>query len=701
MPAPTVGGIPALPQSPLAEATIASSRYVRSFDLLGLDDIAEVGGKNASLGELRRTLGPLGVAVPVGFALTAEAYRLHLHEAGLDSAIREELGGADLTDVTRLAAVAARLRERIASAPLPPAVRAEAIAAYRALDQGAGDLEVAVRSSATAEDLPEASFAGQQDTFLGIRGEEALDRAIRGCFASLFTDRAIVYRAERGFSHEAVALSVGVQQMVRSDLGAAGVIFTMDPESGSPDVILISGAWGLGELVVKGRVRPDEFWVHKATLDLGHRPILRRDIHEKPVRLVWTRDGATREEPVSRDASFKAVLSDDQLLQLARWARLIEKHYGRAAGRAMPMDIEWALDGRSERLYVLQARPMTVPARAQGEALEVWHRRQTGTVLVTGRSVGRSVGTGPVRVIHGTPDLAEFATGDVLVARMTDPDWEPVLKRAAAVVTDEGSRTCHAAIIARELGVPCVVGTGDATGRLAAGALVTVSCAEGERGVVYEGKIEFERELIDPAALPSPPVPLMLILADPDRALMLGQLPSAGAGLVRIEFMISEWIGIHPMAALHPDRAGSPEITEAILNRARGYPTPADFFVERLASGIAQIAAGFHPRPVIVRFSDFKSNEYAGLLGGEAFEPAEENPMLGFRGASRYYDERYREAFELECRAVRCVRRMGLGNVKVMIPFCRTLGEARQTLAEMERNGLARGQDGLEVYMMC
>jgi pyruvate,water dikinase len=684
----------------------AAPEYVIPFGRIGLADLSEVGGKNASLGELIAGLASAGVRVPDGFAVTAAAFRLHLAEAGLDRIIYDELNHLDITDLAALANVARSIRERVAAAPLPRPVAEQLGTAYQALSSSQGEqaVDVAVRSSATAEDLPGASFAGQHETYLNVRGREAVDRAVRSCFASLFTDRAIVYRVQNGFRHQDVALSVGVQQMVRSDLGSAGVIFTLDTESGFRDVVLVTGAWGLGETVVQGRVRPDEFWVHKPTLRQGYWPVLRREVAEKTVKLVYADGGgkAVREVRVPAADRQRPVLEEDEVLDLARWALAIEDHYSRRAGRPTPMDIEWARDGRTGELFILQARPETVHSRRTLPTFELWRRRGEGTVLVTGRSVGGGVASGPARVVLDPLDLRTFRNGEVLVAPMTDPDWEPVLRRAAAVVTDEGGRTCHAAIVSRELGIPCVVGTVTATHTLANGRPVTVSCAEGEDGKVYDGRVPFERTEIDPATLPKPAVPLMLNLANPDRAFQLAQLPSAGVGLVRIEFVISSWIGIHPMALVHPDRVRDAETALAIRQRTAGAASGPEFFVERLASGVGQIAAAFYPRPVIVRFSDFKTNEYAGLLGGGAFEPSESNPMIGFRGASRYYDERYREGFGLECAAIRRVREvMGLTNVKVMIPFCRTLEEGRHVLAELERHGLRRGERDLEVYVMC
>jgi pyruvate,water dikinase len=522
--------------------------------------------------------------------------------------------------------------------------------------------------------------------------------------ASLFTDRAIVYRSERGFRHREVALSVGVQKMVRSDLGAAGVIFTLDTESGCRDVVVINAAWGLGESVVKGRVDPDEIWIHKPTLRDGFRSIIRRDRGDKATKLIYAVGGnaAVSEVRVPQAQRRAFALQDDDALTLARWALTIEEHYSARAGAPTAMDIEWARDGATGELYIVQARPETVHSQGKPRALEVFRLRGKAAVLARGKSVGARIGSGPVRVVHAPSELASFRTGDVLVAAMTDPDWEPVLKRAAAVVTDQGGRTCHAAIVSRELGIPCIVGTGQATRDLRDGQEVTVSCAEGDEGRVYQGRVAFSREEIDPAALPVPRVPVMLNVGDPESAFHLGRLPSAGVGLARIEFIVSGRIGIHPMALVHPERVVDPKVLAEIRARAADYPSLPELFVDRLAEGVAQIAAAFHPRPVIVRFSDFKTNEYAGLLGGEIFEPIEDNPMIGFRGASRYYHERYREAFALECAAIRRVRdQMGLTNVKVMIPFCRTLEEGRKVLAEMARNGLARGSNGLEVYVMC
>jgi pyruvate,water dikinase len=670
-----------------------------------MSSVAEVGGKNASLGELLQHLVPLGVRVPDGFAITATAFRMVLAQHGAADEIHRSLDALDVRDVARLAELGAAVRRRVQELPLPPELERGICAAYAELSRACGEAEtdVAVRSSATAEDLPAASFAGQQESFLNVRGAAALLTAVRACMASLFTDRAIVYRTEHGFPHRAVALSVGVQKMVRSDLACAGVAFSIDTESGSPDVVMITGSWGLGESVVKGRVDPDEFWVHKPTLAAGHRPILRRERGSKEVKLVYGQGGTAAVGEVRVPAAERTalVLDDDEVLQLANWTVRIEQHYSAAAGTPTPMDVEWAKDGRTGELFVVQARPETVHSQRRGRPFEVFRLQGKGDVLVRGKSVGSAIGAGPVRIVRSPGELAAVRPGDVLVAAMTDPDWEPVLARAAAVVTDHGGRTCHAAIVSRELGLPCVVGTGDATRTLADGQQVTVSCAEHE-GRVFAGALPFVREQVDPARLPVPRVPVMLNVGDPDAAFRLAQLPCAGVGLARLEFVISSAIGAHPMALLFPDRVADAAERARLAERTACHASGADFFVERLASGVARIAAAFHPRPVIVRFSDFKTNEYARLLGGAAFEPDEANPMIGFRGASRYYHERYRQAFALECRALRSVRDdMGLTNVKLMIPFCRTLEEGRRVLAELAANGLRRGERELEVWVMC
>ena len=684
----------------------AAKPYVLRLRDVRIDMISRVGGKNAALGEMVRELAGAGVRVPDGFVLTVDAYAAHLAAAGIEKEIARRHAAIDVADIAALAVHAAEIRRLIASAPLPREVADAAREAYTALSNqyGEGETDVAVRSSATAEDLPGASFAGQQETYLNVRGFAELERAIRACMASLFTDRAIVYRAGEGIPLRGLALSVCVQKMVRSDLACAGVLFTLDTESGFRDVVLVTGAWGLGEVVVQGRVNPDEFWVHKPTLRRGFRSILRRERGTKALKLVYGEAGvkAVRELRVPIEERRRLVLDDDEVLELARAGLRIEEHFSARAGQPTPMDVEWAKDGRTGELFIVQARPETVHAQQHAPLISLYKLRGKGPVLVAGKSVGSGIGAGVARVVRGVADLPDFKPGEVLVAEMTDPDWEPVLKRAAAIVTDQGGRTCHAAIISREMGIPCVVGTQRATAVLATGTEVTVSCAEGDEGRIYAGRVPFDRQEIDPATLPEPRVPLMLNLADPDRAFLLAQLPSAGVGLLRIEFLIGNWIGVHPMALVHPERVADGDVRREILARTQNHASPGEFFVERMASGVGVIAGAFFPRPVIVRFSDFKSNEYAGLLGGKAFEPVEANPMIGFRGASRYYDERYREGFALECQALRRVREeMGLENVAVMIPFCRTLGEAQRVLDEMARHGLVRGQRGLEVYVMC
>jgi pyruvate,water dikinase len=684
---------------------MARPRFIRWFAELGIGDVGLVGGKNASLGEMYRELTPRGIKVPNGFAVTAEGYRHLLRVGGLDNTIREILADLDTRDLTNLAERGRRVRDAILATPLPHDLTQEITAAYAELcAEYPAEADVAVRSSATAEDLPDASFAGQQESFLNIRGERALLDACRQCLASLFTDRAISYRVDKGFDHFAVALSIGVQRMVRSDLGAAGVLFTLDTESGFPDVVLINSAYGLGESVVKGRVDPDEFLVFKPTLRKGLRPILKRAVGAKQEKLIYaTRGGrSTRIVPVPTEERERLSLSDEEVLILARWGCLIEDHYSKKAGRPMPMDVEWAKDGRTGELFIVQARPETVHALARKATLVTYRLAERGKVLLTGKSIGEQIGTGAVRVIRDVDELHQFRPGEVLVADMTDPDWEPTMKMAAAIVTNRGGRTCHAAIVSREIGVPCVVGTENATGLLHTGQAVTVSCAEGEIGVVYDGTLKFTRETVDIGKLPRPRTKVMMNLGNPDQAFTLSFLPNDGVGLAREEFIISSAIQVHPLALVHFDTLPAGPVKERIARLTRAYQHKPDYFVDRLAEGVGQIAAAFYPKEVIVRLSDFKTNEYAGLLGGEAFEPKEENPMLGFRGASRYYDDRYREGFLLECRAMKKVREeMGLTNVKLMVPFCRTIEEGKKVLAVMADAGLRRGENGLEVYVMC
>jgi pyruvate,water dikinase len=673
------------------------SEYVIPFERLGMGDVERVGGKNASLGEMISSLTKLGVQVPGGFATSAHAYREFLAQAGLEARIRAELASLDVDDVTKLATSGARIRQWILATPFPPALTQAVSAQLRRMSGGREDVAVAVRSSATAEDLPEASFAGQQETLLNVRGEASVLQAVHEVFASLFNDRAISYRVHQGFDHAAVALSAGVQHMVRSDLGASGVMFTLDTESGFREVVFITASWGLGETVVQGAVNPDEFYLYKPALRSGKHPILRRNLGGKAVKMVYAPAGSTErvqtvEVPAAERRRF--CLGDADLIALGRQALLIEEHYGR------PMDIEWARDGASGALFILQARPETVQSRA-GRTIQRYALKGRSRVLATGRSIGQRIGAGPARVIRNAGEMARVQSGDVLVADMTDPDWEPVMKRSSAIVTNRGGRTCHAAIIARELGIPAVVGCGDATQRITEGQEVTVSCAEGDTGHVYEGLLQFERKEVELDSLPKIPVKIMMNVGNPDRAFDFASIPNHGVGLARLEFIINRMIGVHPRALLEFDRLDA-ELKEQIRAQMAGYSDPVGFYVEKLAEGIAQIAAAFAPEPVIVRLSDFKSNEYANLIGGSRYEPHEENPMLGFRGAARYVDETFRPCFELECRALLRVREtMGLTNVQVMVPFVRTLTEARQVTQLLADNGLRRGSAGLTIIMMC
>jgi pyruvate,water dikinase len=684
--------------------TVEQPRYIRWFDELGIDDVPEVGGKNASLGEMYRNLADAGVRVPNGFAVTAEGFRLFMAESGLDTVTHELLDGLDPRDVAALRDRGRRLRHAVTAAPFPPSLEAEIRAAYQRLSDGTHPgVDVAVRSSATAEDLPEASFAGQQETYLNVRGEDDLLEACRRSFASLFTDRAISYRSHHGFDHAAVALSAGVQLMVRADLAAAGVMFTLDTETGFRDVVLINAAYGLGETVVQGAVTPDEFYVFKPTLATGHRPILRRRLGGKEFRLAYDTGGRrTRNVAVDEAERARFALDDDEVLQLARWGAAIERHYSERRGVPTPMDIEWAKDGISGHLFILQARPETVQARRSGSVLQTYHLREPGPLILTGQSIGSSIASGPVRVLRDLEQLTSFQQGEVLVAERTDPDWEPVMKLASAIVTSRGGRTCHAAIVSRELGVTAVVGAERATEVLGDGQHVTVSCAGGDEGRVYDGALAFEVDRLDLGELERPRTQVMINVANPAEAFQLSMLPNDGVGLLREEFVISNTIGIHPLALLRFDELEDDAARAEIERRTRGYDDRAGFFVDRLAEGIGTIAAAFYPKDVIVRLSDFKTNEYANLLGGRQFEPVEENPMLGFRGASRYYDDRYRDGFALECRALACVRDgMGLTNVKVMVPFCRTVEEGRRVRDELARHGLRQGDRGLELYVMC
>ncbi len=680
--------------------------WVRFFADIDAEDIALVGGKNASLGELYRHLTPRGVRVPNGFAITTDAYRAHLAAAGGEQALRSLFDGLDARNVADLARRAEAARALFIRTPLPSDVRAAILAAYARLREQYGDaVSLAVRSSATAEDLPTASFAGQHDSYLAIRGEEALLDASRRCFASLFNDRAIHYRLAQGLGPTDAALSVGVMKMVRSDLAASGVMFSLDTESGFRDVVFITGSYGLGETVVQGVVAPDEFYVFKPTLEAGRRAVLRRMLGTKAVKTIYASGGSaatTETVDVARGDRDRFCITDDDVLTLADVAVAVERYYSEKAGHAQAMDMEWALDGEEGALYLVQARPETVVSRTSGTILEEYHMKGQGEVLASGRAVGTRIGAGRVRVIHDLERIGDFRDGEVLVATDTSPDWEPIMARAAAIVTRHGGRTCHAAIVARELGVPAVVGADDGFERLATGADVTVSCAQGETGRVYQGLLPFEVARTDVSALPRPATQIMINIGNPAAAFEVSRLPNDGVGLARMEFIISEVIGIHPMAIAHPERVADPEAAREIARRTRGYASPTRFFVERLSEGIGTIAAAFYPKPVIVRLSDFKSNEYAALAGGRAFEPVEDNPMLGFRGAARYIHPHYADGFALECAALRRVREdMGLQNVRIMIPFCRRVPEARAVVERLAELGLGRGENGLALYLMC
>ena len=669
--------------------------YVLGLESLGMDDVERVGGKNASLGEMISELSGLGVSVPGGFATTAAAYRDFLAHEGLADRIHEALDGLDTEDVDALTATGRRIREWVAEAPLPEQLEQQIRTAYAAMGDNPS---VAVRSSATAEDLPEASFAGQQETFLNIRGIDNVLAAVREVFASLFNDRAIAYRVHHGFRHEDVALSAGIQKMVRSDRGASGVLFTLDTESGFPDVVFITASWGLGEMVVQGAVNPDEFYVYKPTLEQGKDAILRRMMGTKAEKMVYgeseSAGQSVRTVKVPQEERERFCITDADVEDLARQAITIEKHYGR------PMDIEWGKDGEDGQLYILQARPETVKSRSTG-TVERYQLKQHGEIRAEGRAIGQRIGAGSARVVSNLDQMNKVEPGDVLITDMTDPDWEPVMKRASAIVTNRGGRTCHAAIIARELGIPAVVGCGNATTNVPDGEPATVSCAEGDTGYIYAGKLDFERRELSLDRMPDIPVKVMMNVGNPDRALDFAGIPHKGVGLARLEFIINRMIGVHPKALLNFEQQDE-DVRELIREFSAGYASPVQFYIDKLAEGIATIAAAFAPEPVIVRMSDFKSNEYANLVGGRAYEPEEENPMLGFRGASRYISEEFRDCFELEVKALRKVREdMGLENVQVMIPFVRTVEEARQVNELLQANGLERGQRGLRLIMMC
>lgn len=677
--------------------------FVKWFEDLRIEDVPSVGGKNASLGEMIRNLGEKGVNVPSGFAITAYAYKYLIEKAGVDVKIREILSDLDTHDVNNIAERGEKIRDLIKNTPVPPELEEEIRKQYRSMEKRYGEnTDVAVRSSATAEDLPDASFAGQQETYLNVRGEDELLEKVRECFASLFTNRAISYRVDKGFDHFSVYLSVGVQKMVRSDLASSGVMFSIDTESGFQDAVYITGAYGLGENVVQGAVNPDQFYVFKPTLKEGFKPILEKKIGSKEKRMIYGEHG-TEQQQVSEEDKKKFVINDDEILTLAKWAHIIEEHYQK------PMDIEWAKDGNTGELFIVQARPETVHSQKDMALLRTYVLEEKGNLLVEGEAVGSKIGQGEVNVIEDAKDISEFQKGQVLVTDMTDPDWEPIMKIAGAIVTNRGGRTCHAAIISRELGIPCVIGTGEGTSRITSGSHVTIDCSEGI-GRIYEGLLKFRVDEVKLDSLPETKTKIMMNVGVPEKAFQQGQIPNNGVGLAREEFIINSHIGIHPLALLEysqlKERAHTDskiaEVVQKIDEKSIGYEDKVEFFVDTLARGIAKIASGFYPNDVIVRLSDFKTNEYVNLIGGYLYEPKEHNPMIGWRGASRYYDEKFKPAFGLECKAIKKVRdEMGLTNVKPMIPFCRTPEEGRKVIETMNEFGLKQGENGLEVYVMC
>lgn len=677
------------------------------FEEVGITDIPLVGGKNASLGEMIRQLKPKGVNVPNGFATTAYAFRYFIEKAGLEAKLRELFADLNIEDMSNLRDRGRLARALVLSTPLPDDLQMAIAISYQKLCECyecGKEADVAVRSSATAEDLPDASFAGQQETYLNVYGTNEVVEACHRCFASLFTDRAISYRTINGFDHFDIALSVGVQKMVRSDLAASGVMFSIDTETGFKNAALITAAYGLGENVVQGAVNPDEYFVFKPTLTQGFRPILEKRLGTKEIKMVYDLGGSklTKDIPVPPSERIKFAITDDEILQLAQWACIIEDHYSALRGKFSPMDIEWAKDGRTGELFIVQARPETVQSQKSGNILKNYKLKSGGNVLIAGRAVGEAIGQGKANVILEVHRIEDFQAGEVLVTNKTDPDWEPIMKKASAIVTNQGGRTCHAAIIAREMGIPAIVGCGDATGIITTGQEVTVSCAEGEEGKVYGGLVPFEVIETSLDDLPQIATKILMNVGNPEEAFSLSAIPCDGVGLARMEFIIANHIKAHPLALIHFDTLEDKSAKRAIAKLTARYECKTDFFVDKLAQGIGTIAAAFYPKPVVVRMSDFKSNEYANLLGGRGFEPLEENPMIGWRGASRYYDPKYREAYGLECQALKRVRDdMGLTNVIPMIPFCRTPEEGRKVLAEMAKHGLNRGENGLEVYVMC
>lgn len=682
------------------------AKYIRWFKEISLEDVPLVGGKNASLGEMYRELTPQGVKTPNGYATTAAAYWHIIESAGILDKLQQTMAGLDKTNVDDLVVRGKKARELIIAAGIPDDFWDEIKTAYEMLCEEYGpDTHVAIRSSATAEDLPTASFAGQQETFLNVSGHDALKEACSKCFASLFTDRAISYRIDHGFDHFKVALSIGIMKMVRSDLATSGVMFTLDTETGFRDIVFITACYGLGENIVQGTVNPDEYYVFKPTFSKGYKSIIRKNLGEKKIKMIYGKAGSkilTENVAVPEQESKQFCISEEDVLKLAKQAMTIEEHYSKKAGQSRPMDIEWAKDGMNGELFIVQARPETVESQKVTNTLEVYHLDGKSHVLSRGKSVGEKIASGKARKIDNVAHLSSFQPGEILVSETTMPDWEPVLKTAAAIVTNKGGRTCHAAIVSRELGIPAVVGTGDATEKILTGQEVTVSCAEGDEGQVYEGLLPFHFDNVNLGEIERPKTKIMLNLANPEMAFSLSKIPNDGVGLARMEFIINSFIKIHPMALVHPEKITDPHVQQEIETLTFGYKNPKDYFVSKLAEGVGTITAAFYPKPVVVRMSDFKTNEYASLLGGKYFEPEEANPMIGFRGASRYYDDKYREGFALECLAMRRVREeMGLTNLIIMIPFCRRVEEGELVLAEMGKHGLVRGENGLEVYVMC
>ncbi|MEM4260860.1 MAG: phosphoenolpyruvate synthase [Candidatus Woesearchaeota archaeon] len=681
--------------------------FILWFDQLGIEDVSFVGGKNASLGEMYRNLTPKGVNIPNGFAVTAYAYRYFLEKSGIKEKIQHTLKSLNTKDIKNLQEHGHRVREIILGAEFPKELSDEILKAYRdlcgAYNKKREDVDVAVRSSATAEDLPDASFAGQQETFLNIKGDAQVLESCKKCFASLFTNRAISYREDKGFDHFSIALSIGIQKMVRSDKACSGVMFSIDTESGFPDVVLLTGAYGLGENIVQGAVNPDEFYIYKPTLKQGYKPIISKKIGTKEIKMIYSHGGPkpTKNIPVSADDRKKFVINDDEILTLAKWACIIEDHYSSKAGKFKPMDMEWAKDGETEQLFIVQARPETVMSQKNRNIFEEYILKEKGKVIIEGKSVGEKIGAGTAHILKDVHEISNFKKGEILVTDMTDPDWEPIMKIASAIVTNRGGRTCHAAIISRELGIPCLVGTINGTEKIRKGQEITVSCAEGDIGRVYDGKLNYEIKKIELDKVPKTKTKIMMNCGNPEEVFNLSFIPNDGVGLAREEFIINSYIKIHPKALLYFDKIKDEKVKEQIEEMTYGYKNKSQYFIDKLAEGIAMIGAAFYPKDVIVRMSDFKSNEYANLIGGKQFEPNEDNPMIGWRGASRYYSD-YQDAFALECQAIKKVRQvMGLKNIKIMIPFCRTVDEGKKCITVLEKNGLKQHEDGLQIYVMC